>query len=393
MIKRDIEQTLARLMNGFPVVVVAGPRQSGKTTLLQQMLPDYHYFNLEDPDTFVLVEADPGGFIRTNNKNVIIDEVQKMPQLLSYIQVLSDEQKEMGNFLLSGSENILLSEKISQSLAGRAAYLNLFPFALTEIAKTTNPADDVYEQLLKGCYPAVYDRDVTPLDYYNQYLATYIERDVKQITNVHNLALFRKFLALLAGRVGNLVNYASLSNDVGVDAKTIENWLSILEASFLLVRLQPFHSNLGKRHIKSAKMYFTDPGIVCRLLGIRSANELFAHPLIGNIFENFCIAEALKQRANFELPSKFYFYRDAKGKELDLIVEDGLTLTLVEIKSAQTYASNFRAGLDFFESLIQDSHYRIGEKSIIYTGKTAQVGDVVLYNWRDCSQLFHAGAQ
>ncbi len=378
-------------MQGFPVVVITGPRQSGKTTLLKHMLPDYHYYNLEDPDTYVLVDADPGGFMRNNSERVVIDEIQKLPGLLSYLQVLSDEQQHMGNFLLSGSENILLSEKISQSLAGRAAYATLYPFSLSEVSLTPGPPETIFEQLLTGCYPAIYDREVSPLDYYNQYLATYIERDVKQITNIHNLALFRKFLALLAGRTGSLINYASLSNDVGVDAKTIENWIAILEASFLIFRLQPFHQNLGKRYVKSPKIYFTDTGLVCRLLGIKTVKELATHPLIGGLFENLCVAEAFKQFANLGRSEKLYFYRDATGREVDLLIEDGLTLTPVEIKSAQTYTPHFKVNLDFFEQLVQNSRYSVGAKAIIYSGKTTIIDDITLYNWHDCSDLFSSG--
>jgi hypothetical protein len=373
MIDRHVTSQINQLKTGFPVLAVTGPRQSGKTTLLKEMFSGYEYFNLENPEILSLVENDPAGFINLHKKKVILDEVQRVPQLLSYIQAIVDEQKVMGNFIISSSENMLLSEKINQSLAGRAAYIQLYPLSNQELAGANLLKSSMYHQIFTGFYPAIYDRKINPIDYYNQYIATYVERDLKQISNIANLSLFRKFLALLAGRVGQLVNLSSIANDVGVSVMTIENWLSILEASYLVVRLQPYYQNFGKRHIKSPKLYFTDTGLVCRLLRISSAQELQNHYLIGSLFENFIFMEIKKFIANHANSSQLYFFRDSNGNEIDLIIDSGTKRIPVEIKAGGTFSPDFLKGIHYWQTLVNSSRSN-GEQHgfIIYGGKQTQ---------------------
>ncbi|NTU73731.1 ATP-binding protein [Candidatus Roizmanbacteria bacterium] len=383
MIKRAITPHIDRLRKGFPVIVVTGPRQSGKTTLIKKMFSDYHYFNLENPETLGMVENDPSGFINAKTHNIIIDEVQRVPQLLSYIQAVVDEQHIPGNFILSGSENLLLSEKINQSLAGRAAYVNLLPLSIEEL-KRHDHTPHVYEQIFSGFYPAIYDKDIKPVDYYDQYIATYVERDLKQISNITNLSLFRKFLALLAGRIGQLVNLSSLANDVGVAVNTIESWISILEASYLVFRLQPYYENYGKRYIKSSKIYFTDTGLACRLLGLSSPQEVTKHYLIGGLFENLIIIELKKYILNHSKSAKLYFFRDSNGNEVDLVIDGGIAQIPVEIKSGATFTTEFLKGLEYWKKLkVCQPHTKPALPGfVIYNGtQTYKTDTYELLNW------------
>ncbi len=372
MIKRQITSQINRLKKGFPVIAVTGPRQSGKTTLIKNIFPKYTYFNLENPETLNMVENDPAGFINTNNHKIIIDEVQKVPQLLSYIQSTVDEQKTMGNFIISGSENLLLSQKINQSLAGRAAYINLLPLSNQELSQNKLPTKNLHQQIFTGFYPAIYDRKIDPIDYYNQYIATYVERDLKQISQINNLSQFRNFLSLLAGRIGQLVNLSSLANDIGVAVNTIENWISILEASYLAFRLQPYYKNFGKRHIKSPKIYFTDVGLACRLLTLTKPLDLKSHFLIGGLFENLVITEIKKYIINNSKSSTLYFYRDSNHNEIDLIIDTGNTQIPVEIKSSGTFSSQFTSNLKFWQ---KNSIGAEQKGFIVYTGKQSLVGN------------------
>ncbi|MDR0645579.1 MAG: ATP-binding protein [Elusimicrobiota bacterium] len=385
MIKRELSQQLEKVKTGFPVVAIIGPRQSGKTTLLKKAFAGYKYFNLEDPDILTSIQKDPGGFIKGSDGKIIIDEIQRAPLLLSYIQAVSDERKRMGDYIISGSENLLLSEKINQSLAGRAAYLHLFPLSYGELANSKQQKRDIYSQMYYGFYPAVYDREIEPVVYYNQYLSTYAERDLKQIKNIANLSHFRKFMALLAGRTGQLLNMSSLANDVGAAVSTIEGWLSVLEACYLIIRLQPYYRNFNKRQIKSSKVYFTDTALVCRLLGLTSAQELKSHYLIGHLFENFCVMEFCKHISNNLKSAKLYFFRDSNANEVDLIIDDGLRQIPVEIKLGATFNDEFLKGLDYWKKL-SSSH----NGYVIYTGdsefKTAGAARVI--NWKNMNDIF-----
>jgi predicted AAA+ superfamily ATPase len=389
MINRIIRNKIEQLSNGFPVIVVTGPRQAGKTTLIKNLFPEYGYYNLESPQTLALIESDPVGFIKNLTPQTIIDEVQRAPDLLSYIQVEVDEKQRMGAFILSGSENILLSEKVNQSLAGRAAYVQLLPLSVEELVEEGESVGSMYDQLFTGFFPALYSRDIQPVDYYDQYIATYVERDVKQISNIINLAQFRKFLGLLAGRIGQVVNLSSLANDVGVAPNTIENWLSLLEASYLILRLQPYYENLGKRYIKSPKIYFTDTGLACRLLGLSSASELPKHFLIGGLFENMVILEIKKHILNHGKSAQLYYFRDTNGNEIDLLIDQGLTQIPIEIKSSSTFSTSFIKGISFWTSLMKESNKKTLPGSVIYAGDESHQRDTYdLLNWRSLSQLY-----
>lgn len=388
-IKRDIEVRVRSLMKQFPVLAVTGPRQSGKTTLLKKMFPDFDYFNLENPEVLSIIENDPATFIREHQDKVIIDEVQRIPKLLSYIQATVDETKKLGSFIISGSENLLLSEKINQSLAGRAAYITLYPLSNQELKAEKRLKSNIYEQILTGSYPFLYANKAAVVDYYDQYIATYAERDLKQISNITNLSLFRKFFALLAGRVGQLVNLTTLANDTGVSVTTIENWISILEASYLIIRLQPHFKNFGKRHIKSPKIYFTDTGLACRLLGIYSADELKTHYLIGSLFENMIIMEVIKQLTNNGFRGKPFFFRDSNGQEVDLIIDQGLKQIPVEIKSSGTFNSDFYKGLKYWNNLANNSVETTTKRGfVIYSGEQTLDGDEYsLATWDNLEKL------
>ena len=364
MIKRQITKRIKDLQKGFPVLAITGPRQSGKTTLIKNIFPKYEYFNLENPTLLALVENDPAGFLNQHNSHIILDEVQRIPILLSYIQSTVDEHKIMGDFIISCSENLLLSEKINQSLAGRVSYINLLPLSNLELSNAHKIKSSMYQQIFTGNFPAIYDRPVSPIDYYDSYLSTYVERDLKQISNITNLSLFRKFLALLAGRVGQLLNTSSLASDVGVTAMTIESWISILEASYIVFRLRPYHHNFGKRHIKSAKLYFTDTGLACRLLGIVASTTLHEHYLIGGLFENMVILEIKKYLQNTGNPSQLFFFRDSNGNEVDLIIDHGDKITPVEIKSSATFSPDFLKGISYWQNLTKKNNPGL----IIYNG-------------------------
>ncbi len=390
MIARNITSRINRLATQFPVLAVTGPRQAGKTTLLKEMFPDYDYFNLENPETLSTIENDPATFIREHQDKVIIDEVQRIPELLSYIQVTVDETKKLGSFIISGSENLLLSEKINQSLAGRAAYITLYPLSIQELKSAQLLKPNFYEQIFTGSYPFLYDKKTEVVSFYEQYIATYVERDLKQISNIAKLSLFKKFLALLAGRVGQLVNLTTLANDTGVSVTTIENWISILEASYLVFRLQPHYKNFGKRYIKSPKIYFTDTGLACRLLRISSVEEVKSHYLIGGLFENLIIMEAMKHFAHHGYHSDLYFFRDSNGQEVDLIVDRGMKQIPIEIKSSGTFNTDFLKGISYWQKLTDKSNETTQERGfVVYTGTQPHQGQKYsLLKWNELDRLF-----
>lgn len=384
MIQRKLEKKLKDLSQKYPVISITGPRQSGKTTIARKLFPDYQYFNLESLDALNAAQADPKSFLQTGTGNkLIIDEVQKFPDLLSYIQVEVDEQKIQGQFIITGSEQFALSQSITQSLAGRVSNFVLLPFSLEELDGTDFELKeaDYFKAMFKGFYPRIYDLNIQPSDYYSDYLFTYVERDVRQIKNIGDLSNFRRFLQLVAGRVGQVVNLTSLANDIGVNHKTIESWLSILEASYIIFRLQPYFENFGKRAIKSAKLYFYDTGLLCYLLGIDSTSELSRHFAVGHIFENLIIAEKLKQIANNRSTNKLYFWRDNNGHEVDLIVDEGTTLKGMEIKLSQTFNTSLIKGLDFWQTLKTQKNQ---ETYLIYTGEFEQnIKNHKLLNWKN----------
>lgn len=372
MILRKLQTKVLELARKYPVISITGPRQSGKTTLARSLFPDYKYLNLENLDSFSSARSDPRSFLKLGTgEKFIIDEVQKFPDLLSYIQVEVDEQKIPGQFVITGSEQFALTQSVTQSLAGRVGNFTLLPFSIAELKNTKFEIkkENYLQSMLKGFYPKIYDLDFNPSEYYADYLFTYVERDVRQIKNVGDLTNFRRFMQLVAGRVGQVVNLTSLSNDVGVNHKTIESWLSILEASFIVYRLQPYFENYGKRVIKSPKIYFYDTGLLCYLLGLSDINELNRHFALGNIFENFVIAEKLKDIANDRSLDKLYFWRDNNGNEVDLIIDKGVSFIGVEIKISQTFSTSMLKGLDYWQAIPAQKER---ETLLVYTGNIEQ---------------------
>ena len=335
----------------MPIVAVTGPRQSGKSTLIKYLFPEHTYLNLEDIDLRSFALEDPKGFLFNAGKKAIIDEIQYAPDLLSYIQVITDREKIAGQFILSGSQNLLIMESISQSLAGRVAIFNLLPFSLEEI-HTTDYALKTYEDyILQGFYPRIYDLNLKPNQWLNDYIRTYVERDVRQIINVGNLNTFRQFLEICAGRIGQLVNFSEIGNLIGVSYHTVSKWLSVLETSFIIHTLRPYHKNFNKRIVKSAKLYFYDTGLACALLNLRNTDDLNQHFAKGALFENFIINEIIKNQLNRNIPTKNYFWNAAGAYEIDLLIDQGPQLVPIEIKSSRTINSHFFAAFTYFQPI------------------------------------------
>jgi predicted AAA+ superfamily ATPase len=352
-IPRDINSELITLTREYPIVTLLGPRQAGKTTLAKKALPDYAYSNLEDPETREFAEHDPKAYLKSFPGKTIFDEIQRVPKLLSYLQVEVDARPENGRFILTGSHQLSLREAVTQSLAGRTAILTLLPLSIHELQKAGISHPDFSHCCFTGFLPRVYEQSQRPGPAYGNYYQTYVERDVRQLITLKDHSLFEKMLKLIAGRVGQLMDYSALANDVGVDSKTIRHWISILEASFILFKLPPYVENYGKRVIKSPKYYFTEPGLLCFLLGIREAEQVQRDPLVGSIFENLVVIEALKTRFNAGEPADLYFFRDSKGNEVDLLSGSGRNLIAAEIKSASTFSQGQLKGLRRFKELSQ----------------------------------------
>lgn len=336
----------------FRVVTVLGPRQAGKTTLCQLAFPDYRYVSLEDPDQRAYAERDPRGFLADYPRRVIFDEIQRVPGLLSYLQGIVDREKVPGQFILTGSHQLELGAAISQSLAGRTAVVTLLPLSFSELygerKKTVPGLDSV---LLQGFMPGKHADAIDATQFYRAYFRTYVERDVRLLINLKDFSKFERFIQICAGRTGQLLNQASLANDVGVSPTTVGDWLSVLEASYVIFRLQPFHENFGKRLIKSGKLYFLDVGLAAWLLGIDSENQLRRDPLRGSLVENFVIVEALKNILNQGKDPRLYFFRDSRGNEVDLLIQKGRDIDVVEIKAAETWNESFLKGVQYFNTI------------------------------------------
>jgi len=364
MIKRDISKELKSIVETYPVVTITGPRQAGKTTLAKMEFPNYKYCNLENPEIRQLASDDPNAFFDEFGYPLIIDEVQRVPKLLSYIQVIVDEKGQKGMFILTGSHQLDLNQAIAQSLAGRTALLHLLPLSIVELSRAgiRHKRD---EYIYKGFLPRVYKDHLDPTPAYRNYFQTYVERDLLQLINLKNITQFEIFLKLLAGRTGQLVNLNSLSNDVGVTGTTLKGWLSILEASFIVFKLYPYYENFGKRIIKSPKIYFTEIGLVTYLLGIENINQVSRDPLIGNLFENLVVMEAVKTRLNKGLDPNLFFYRDNNKNEVDLIYKQSSNLIPIEIKSAKTLNTKFFNGVNIFKKITSKA---LGGY-LIYSGK------------------------
>lgn len=380
MIKRVLEDKIKQLAEKFPVVSVTGPRQSGKTTLIKSIFPDWHYESLEDPDTRLFALSDPRKFLNAGKK-MIIDEIQRTPDLFSYIQSITDKENRNGQYIISGSQSFLLNQHISQSLAGRVAILNLMPLSFIELRQHGFIAGKYEKLLYKGFYPRLYDRNIEPVDFYPNYIQTYIERDVRLLQNIHDLTLFIRFLKLCAGRIGQLLNLNSLANDCGVSPNTAKSWISVLEASYIVFLLQPHFINFNKRLVKMPKLYFIDTGLASSLLEIQSENQLSTHYLRGVLFENFIISEFIKTRLNNGLRNNCYFWRDNKGIEIDCIIENGNLLTPIEIKSGTTFNQDFFRNLNWWNKLSGNSN----ENSFVIFGgySSRDTKDGTLLSWRD----------
>jgi uncharacterized protein len=385
MIRRTLQSRLVALARHFPIVTVTGPRQSGKTTLCQAVFPRHAYVSLEAPDARDHARIDPRGFLSELQSGAVIDEVQRVPELLSYLQVEVDVRPGRGRFILTGSANLLLLQSVSQTLAGRTAIVNLLPCGYDEIRRFPRFPESVFEVLRFGGYPAVFDRLIAPEEWFASYITSYVERDVRQILNVGDLVLFQTFLRLCAGRTAQLLNLSQLGADCGVSHHTARSWLSVLETSFVTWRLAPFHANVSKRLVKAPKLYFHDTGLACALLGIRDGEQLKQHPLRGALFENWVVTEALKARAHRGVAGGLFFLRDAHGAEIDLLVEAGRRLLAVEIKSGGTVASDFFASFErLADTLEAVKAGRSIETLLIYGGDARQsrLGSRVL-PWSD----------
>lgn len=348
MIQRQLTGTLINAASEYPVVTLVGPRQAGKTTLVRATFPDHEYCNLENPEVRRLANEDPKQFFAMLSDRVILDEIQRVPELLSWIQVQVDENPIKGQFILTGSHQLALHEAVAQSLAGRTAMLRLLPLSISELAESGWPIEK--NQLLHtGFMPRIYDDSQDPSVAYSNYFRTYVERDVRQLMELRNLSLFENFIRLLAGRIGQPLNLSRLSGDVGVSSTTLKEWLSILEASFLIFRLTPYYKNFGKRLIKSPKIYFIEPGLATWLLGIESPQEAMRDPLHGNLFENMIVIEAMKARLNQGKEPQLYFWQDSHHNEIDLLYEKQRKLVPIEIKSAMTWNKEFIKNIHKFQ--------------------------------------------
>ncbi|GGM74612.1 ATPase [Dyadobacter beijingensis] len=369
LLSRDIEAVIRKHKDQYPVIAVTGPRQSGKTTLLKTLFGDYRYVSLENPDNRAFANDDPVGFLKEYPERVIFDEVQQVPLLFSYIQTIVDESRQMGQFILSGSQNFQLLHNITQTLAGRVAIFKLLPFDFAEMRSGKLLSDTFPEVCLNGFYPAIYDRGIDPTTFYANYIQTYVERDVTELANIRDLRQFRTFLSLCAARVGQLMNLSSIANECGISQPTAKSWLSILESSYITFQLQPFYRNFSKRVVKTPKVYFYDTGLLCHLLGIRNTATFNENPLRGSIFENMIVAELHKQNEHRYLHRDYWFWRDSNGHEVDLLVQNGNLYDIFEIKSTQTIMTEHFAGLHFFSEISENS---TGEKTLIYGGSINQ---------------------
>jgi uncharacterized protein len=348
MIKRDIIDELLASAAEYPAVTILGPRQSGKTTLARMVFKKLPYCSLEDPDIRALASSDPRGFLNQYAAGAILDEVQRVPELLSYLQTMIDEDRRPGKFILTGSHQPQVQQAISQSLAGRTAVLELLPFCLNEIRKYKLPKRSAFDLIIQGFYPGLHENKMDPKRFYRSYLATYVERDVRMLINLKDVGSFEKFLRLLAGRVGQILNYSSLSADIGVSSMTIKNWVSVLKASYIVYELQPYFANIRKRLVKSSKLYFTDIGLVSYLLGLTNSDQVQRDPLRGHLYENLVIMDIVKHLYNIGSQATLYFYRDSHGNEVDLLIPKGRSFVPVEIKSAETFQPEFIRGIEIF---------------------------------------------
>jgi len=376
VIERIAKIKLEQLAKTFKAVAVIGPRQSGKTTLVKTTFPDKKYISLENPDDRSFALEDPKGFLQNIPNGAILDEIQRVPLLFSYLQEILDNSTKKGLFILTGSNNFLLQENISQTLAGRIGYLTLLPFSVSEL-KIELPDN---KWMLNGFYPPIYDQEIEPTDWYPNYIRTYIERDVRQIKNINDLGVFEKFIKILAGRTGQELNLNSICVEVGVDTKTIKSWIGILESSFVIYLLKSHHKNFNKTIVKRPKIYFYDVGLVCSLLGIKKISHLENNPFRGAIFETMVVSELIKQYTNKGIAPPLYYWRDKTGHEIDIIIDDYDSLVPIEIKTGQTITSNWFKNLSYWTHLSKEEN-----AYVLYAGEQKQKrsNSITIVNWKD----------
>ena len=362
-IQRNISEAILEASPFYQVIVISGPRQTGKTTLARRIFPEFHYHNLEDPLIRDIVEENPRDFIMKGPQGMIIDEIQRLPSLFSYIQVCVD-QNPGRKFVITGSSDFALMEKITQSLAGRASLFTLLPFSFKELSEYVKETE-TNSLMFNGFYPGVIAKGIFPKIFYPNYISTYVERDARQINSIDNLDLFRLFLRIIAGRTGTEFNANSLSSDIGVSAPTIRKWLGILKTSYIAFTLTPYQANLEKRLTKTPKVYFYDTGLLCSLLGIHEPSQLAVHPLRGAVFENLAVTEILKEKYNRIQNFDLYFYRENGSREVDLLKVAGLDISLFEIKSSGSFNKSFNKNLSYLKNLLGD---KVKETTVVYDG-------------------------
>lgn len=384
MIHRELSTKLIELFSKFPAIAILGPRQSGKTTIAKEIFPHLKYANLEDLSIREHAKNDPKDFLENNPQGLIIDEIQNAPELLSYLQVYIDKYDKAGLYVLTGSHQILLNERISQSLAGRIAITTLLPFSYQEIKNQDSISNNINQVIFNGFYPRLFKYNIMPEDFYPSYIQTYIEKDIRQLKNVSDLGIFQKFMKLCAGRVGQLLNLSSLANDCGISQVTARQWLSLLEMCFIVYLLKPHHVNFNKRLVKTPKLYFYDTGILCNLLDIRSSEQLNTHYARGSLFENFIVNECLKSRFHKGKVPNIYFWRDKLGHEIDILITKGTNFIPIEIKSGKTLNQEFFKNIKYWNKIsgIESNNF------LIYCGEEQSRQNSTIINWQNLEKLF-----
>jgi uncharacterized protein len=389
MTPRELAPRLIKSATQMPVVTLTGPRQSGKTTLCRTLFPEKRYVNLEPLDTRQFALEDPRGFLAELPDGAILDEIQNVPELLSYLQADVDENPEPGRFVITGSQQLALTAAITQTLAGRTAILNLLPFSLGERRASEHWSDDLWTDIVRGSYPRIYDRGLDSAAWYADYITTYVERDVHQLKAISDLRAFRTFLALAAGRTAQELNFSSLGSDAGVSYNTAKSWLGVLEASFVVLTAPAWHRNLRKQIVKAPKLHFIGSGVLCTLLGIRQADQLRTHPLRGPIFESWVAGELVKAKVNSGLPIDLMHFRESRGIEIDILFEDGLVLHAIECKSGATAQPSYFEPLQRFADLLDERQPALSvRQALIHGGETSSLRrKVPLYGWKDVDKL------
>ena len=384
MIIRSIMEEARYSLTQFRALCITGPRQSGKTTLSRTLFKGRPYVNFEDPVTQGAFQDDPEAFLRKLRTGAVLDEVQRVPEIFRHLQVLLDHNRSRGQFILTGSNNFLLQEQVSQSLSGRAGYLTLLPFSYQELKEAEKPVDDILTNMLNGGYPEIWAEQLNPKKWLDSYIQTYIQRDVRQLRNIQNLAAFNRFVYLCANLAGQILNRDELSRQVGVDTKTIQSWLGLLENSYILFQLQPWYNNLKKRIVKSPKIYFHDTGLLCALLKITSKTGLKNHPMAGSIFENWCISEIKKNRSNLGDNNGLYYFRENMGNEIDLILEKDTGPLAIEIKSASKADRSLLRGLQYWKK-----YQPLSQGVLLYQGHITSTDnmDINFVSWKEIEAI------